>query len=509
MKIKTAFVIAILIIFTGALLTEISCKKGSNDTKVIVVGIDGLDYQIVQGLMAAGKLPNYKKLKDMGGFRRLLSSVPPQSPVAWSNFITGKNPGGHGIFDFLHRNPENYIPYLSMAKSEKGKRKITVGDWVIPLSSGKMKSLRKGKPFWSYLSEQGIESTIFKIPVNFPPDETSTRAISGMGTPDILGTYGKYSYYTTDPPDTEDVTGGTIYPVDIIDDSVELELVGPVNTFKVDQPDLKIQFDVYLDTSSKAAKIMIQDNEFILKEGEWSEWKQVEFEVVPYIYSIYGICLFYLKEVEPDFKLYVSPINVDPYNPALPISHPPSYAEELVDKFGYFYNETMAEDNKALDEKVFTDLEYVEQSMIVLKESVDIFDYELDRFDNGLLFYYFSTSDLNQHMLWRGMDPKSPLHNPQVAKELGSSIIDLYIFTDSLVGKLLDKLDDDTTLIIMSDHGFAPVYKVFNLNSWLYENGYVSLKDPSMREELEFFMNVDWDRTKAYGVGFNGLYIII
>jgi len=507
MKFKSTLILLLFALAIGLFSSEMACYRSHSDKKVIILGLDGLDYQIVQGLMAAGRLPNFKKLKGMGSFRKFETSIPPQSPVAWSNFITGMNPGGHGVFDFIHRNPDNYLPKFSMAGTEKSKNKITIGNWVIPLSSEKMKLLRKGTPFWTYLEKEGIPTTVFKIPVNFPPDETCSRTLSGMGTPDILGTYGMYSYYTDTPPHRDEYTGGKVFQVDVVDNVVEGELLGPKNRLRKDVPILKIPFKVYMDPENKVAKIKIQENEFILKEGEWSEWKQVKFEVIPYLYSIYGICLFYMKEISPEFKLYVSPINIDPLHPAMPISHPESYGKELYDQFGYFYTETMPEDTKALNEEIFNDEDYIKQTKIVLDESIKMFDYELERFKEGLLFFYFSTTDLNQHMLWRNMDPKSPLYDPEVAKKLGSSIIDLYILTDSFVGKLLGKLDEKTTLFVMSDHGFSPYYKFFNLNSWLYENGYIALKDPSRRDEVEFFLNVDWDRTKAYGVGFNGLYV--
>ncbi|MBU1628058.1 alkaline phosphatase family protein, partial [bacterium] len=213
MKFKTLIIFIVILFILPALIFEIACKGTHSDKKVIILGLDGLDYQIMQGLMAAGKLPNYKKLRDMGCFKKFETSIPPQSPVAWSNFITGMNPGGHGIFDFIHRDPKSYIPKFSMAGTEKGGRTISIGDWVIPLSSEKMKLLRKGTPFWTYLEKKGIPTTLFKVPVNFPPDKTSRRTLSGMGTPDILGTYGMYSYFSDNPPERKNFTGGKVYKV--------------------------------------------------------------------------------------------------------------------------------------------------------------------------------------------------------------------------------------------------------------------------------------------------------
>ena len=97
----------------------------------MVLGIDGMDPNLLQHYIAEGKMPNARKLAEMGGFRPLTTSMPPQSPVAWANFITGMNPGGHGIFDFIHREPETFMPYLSTSKTLPPQKSISFGDWVL------------------------------------------------------------------------------------------------------------------------------------------------------------------------------------------------------------------------------------------------------------------------------------------------------------------------------------------------------------------------------------------
>ena len=136
--------------------------------------------------MKQGKLPNFQRLQSLGDFRPLRTSTPPQSPVAWSNFITGMNPGGHGIFDFLHRDPERYIPLFSAASSEAAKSAIKLGNLVLPLSGGKIKNLRKGRAFWQILEDHDIPATVFKMPSNYPPVPTKQQTLSGMGTTDLL-----------------------------------------------------------------------------------------------------------------------------------------------------------------------------------------------------------------------------------------------------------------------------------------------------------------------------------
>ena len=125
-----------------------------------------MDYSLSRELIDAGELPNFARLEKMGQFRPLETSAPPLSPVAWSNFITGMDSGGHGIFDFIHRDPKTMIPYLSTSRQT---------------ADGGYELLRKGTPFWEVLEDAGVSTTILRIPANFPVTETASREISGMG----------------------------------------------------------------------------------------------------------------------------------------------------------------------------------------------------------------------------------------------------------------------------------------------------------------------------------------
>ena len=490
---------------SGELVTKVF-GKSQTPVKVIILGFDGMDPKVTDTLLEQGKLPNFQKLRSLGGYRRLRTSIPPQSPVAWSNFITGMNPGGHAIFDFIHRDPSNYIPYLSTSIVEGSKKTFSIGDYVVPLSGGRIELLRKGKAFWQILEEHDIPATIFKIPSNFPPAETGQRTLSGMGTPDILGSYGIFSFYTTEAKEMKpDIGGGQIYMVRVVDNKVEAKLRGPKNSFKKKSPTAMIDFKAFIDPQNPVAKIVIQDNEFILKEKEWSGWVRVSFKMIP-TQSVSGICKFYLKQVRPHFKLYISAINIDPAAPALPISTPESYAKELEEKFGPFYTKGLPADTNALDHGVFDDDEFLEQDESVLRESLDMFEYELNRFDSGLLFYYISNADQRQHMFWRAIDDQHPARDPLVDK-YRNVIENTYIALDRILARTMEKVDKDTAIIVMSDHGFNSYRRSFNLNTWLKENGYMRLIDPRRQDEFEFFLNTDWSRTKAYALGLNGLYI--
>jgi predicted AlkP superfamily phosphohydrolase/phosphomutase len=255
------------------------------------------------------------------------------------------------------------------------------------------------------------------------------------------------------------------------------------------------------------AKISFQDQEFVLREGEWSGWVPVEFQLIPFFGNVQGICRFYLKQAHPRFQLYVSPINIDPANPALPISTPKSYSKQLSEEVGEFYTQGIAEDTKALSGAVLDDKEYLEQAREVLAEHRRIFDAEFPKFHEGMFFFYFSSLDLNSHMFWRLMDPSHPGYNAALAEQNAAAIEWFYQQIDEVLGEVLPKVDANTTLLVVSDHGFAPYYRSFNLNTWLVQNGYIVMKNDGTADSSEPLANVDWSKTRAYGLGLNGLYI--
>jgi predicted AlkP superfamily phosphohydrolase/phosphomutase len=478
------------------------------DRRLIILGIDGMDPQLLHRFMREGKMPNFAKLEAQGDFRPLTTSIPPQSPVAWSNLITGMNAGGHGIFDFIHRDSKTLSLYFSASKVEGPKHSIHLGNWAIPIGSGSAEQLRRGIAFWQILDEHGIPNTILRIPSNFPPVPAKGKTLSGMGTPDLRGTYGTFSFYTDDPVATPGaVEGGEVIPVQVENSRVTAHLIGPDNSFRRGNPPATEQFSVAVDPVESVAKVSVQDHEFVLREGEWSDWVRVEFQLIPFFGNVKGICRFYLKQAHPRFQMYVSPINIDPADPALPISTPSSYSRLLTDEAGEFHTQGIAEDTKALSDGMLDDTEYLQQARAVLSEHRRIFDAEFAKFKEGVFFFYFSSLDLNSHMFWRLMDLQHPEYDTTLADQNGSAIADFYQQMDQVLGEVLPHLDDRTTLLVLSDHGFAPYYRSFNLNTWLLNNGYIRLKDGVKSDSSEPFANVDWTRTRAYGLGLNGLYL--
>src|SRR6266403_774488 len=266
------FIVASLLLASA--LSLLSCQRANRwrgHNKLIVLGIDGMDPQLLKRFIQEGKMPNFATLMRQGAFRELTTSIPPQSPVAWSNLITGMNAGGHGIFDFIHRDPKTMELYFSASRVEPPRHAIHLGSWVIPLGSGNADQLRKGKAFWQILDEHDVPNSIFRIPSNFPPVPAKGKTLSGMGTPDLRGTYGTFSFYTDDPTAAPGaVEGGQVIPVQVENSQVTANLIGPDNTFRRGSPAATEQFRVAVDPMEPVARVAVQQHEFVLKEGEWS-----------------------------------------------------------------------------------------------------------------------------------------------------------------------------------------------------------------------------------------------
>lgn len=501
-----------LVLCAAAFTFFISCRRAREGSiaqkKLIILGVDGLDPDLLTKYMAEGKMPNFARLAQQGSFRRLTSSIPPQSPVAWSNLITGMNAGGHGIFDFIHRDPKTMQLAFSTSRVEGPKHTLHLGRWVIPLGSGSADQLRHGRAFWEILDEHGVPNYVYRIPANFPPIDAKGKTLSGMGTPDLRGTYGTFTFYTDDPTAVAGaVEGGEIVQVEVTNSRVSTSLIGPDNTFRRNSPPATEPFTIDVDPLDPVARIRLGDQELVLKEGEWSGWVPAEFQLMPLIGNVRGMCRFYLKQTHPRFQLYVSPINIDPKNPALPISTPSSYSRELAKEVGEYHTQGIAEDTKALSDGVLDDKEYLAQARTVLAEHRRAFDAEFPKFHEGLFFFYFSSLDLNGHMLWRLTDPQHPAYDAALAAQYGTALEEFYQQIDQVLGEVLPRLDSNTTLLVLSDHGFAPYRRSFNLNTWLLNNGYITFKSGAATDSVDPFANVDWSRTRAYGLGLNGLYL--
>ncbi|MDP1854392.1 MAG: alkaline phosphatase family protein [Candidatus Omnitrophota bacterium] len=486
-KVICLVIIAIIIIIVGVMM-----NSPTNGVNVIILGIDAMDPDITLKLINEGKLPHFARLLKDGSFARLSTSNPAESAVAWSSFATGLNPGEHGIFDFVMRDPKNYAPYLSLSEENFKNGKLEI------------KSRIRAESFWDILSKNKIPSFIYFCPNTFPAHKIYGKLISGMGVPDMLGMVGKFSFYTNTPQkDTDKDSRGKIIHVAPNQGIVLTSLYGPKvgrNNFVRDSV---VPLKITLKPKEDKINIEFLGKKISLKKGEWCDWQEVSFKLGLFK-KVHGIVRFYLKNVTPDFELYASPINFDPKRPLFPISWPPNFSAKLAEDVGLFYTQGMPHDTWALSEDRIDEKAFLGHADIILAEREKILQEELKGFKKGVFFFYFDTLDALQHMFWRYIDEESLLYEKDSIYK--DTIYTYYEKMDAILGRVLQKINEDTVLIVLSDHGFGPFRKSVHLNRWLLENGFFSLKS-GKTEGREFFEDIDWRNTRAYALGFGGIYL--
>jgi predicted AlkP superfamily phosphohydrolase/phosphomutase len=467
--------------------------------KVIVIGLDGLEPTIVESMLERGELPNLARIRQSGGYSRLRTTYPAQTPVAWSSFATGTNPGGHGIFDFISRDPATYLPDAALSRFERPKSAFAPPQVV---------NQRRGTPVWQLLSQAGVPSVILRCPCTFPPEQINGRMLAGVGVPDLRGSQSKGTFYTQEA----NLRANESEQVITVPSGNDFKsyVIGPRNTKQSPPADAKaeIRVQVKKDARSLAIETGGIPGRIEVAEGRWSEWVRLKFKI-SMLQSVSGIARFYARRIEPHVEFYVSAVNFDPAAPMFPVSSPGSYAKDLSGSIGLFSTLGMAEDHNGLNNGRFDERAYLDQCELVITERERMMRHELERFSEGFFFVLYDTPDRVQHMLWRFRDPSHPGFEPDLAKDFSGLIEQHYWRCDRLLTPVLEKVDENTLLIVLSDHGFNTFRRAFDTNTWLHQNGLLVLKNGTKPgEDLgESFTAVDWSRTYAYAVGLGGIYL--
>ncbi len=491
------------------LLRMLRRRKSSGKAQVkraVILGFDGMDPELAQRFIYEGALPNLAKLQQQGTFRELCTTFPAISPVAWSTFMTGVNPGKHNIYDFLARDQTNYLPFLSSAEVRGPKRSLKLGKYTIPLGKPRIKGMRRGTPFWHWLGKAGIFSSIIRVPVTFPPEKFPGVLLSGMCVPDLKGSQGTFCFCTTRGRGEKFREGGVRIPIERNGSVLRSYVPGPEDPLAENSGrELRVEFEIRPQPEKSQARIAVGSERFMLKVGEYSEWIPVKFKA-GLGFSARGICRFYLKEVSPEVEVYVTPVNIDPGRPDLPISHPVTYSIYLAKLLGPYATLGLAEDTWALNEEVLDDRAFLEQCYANHHDRERMLFDALEKTKQGLCACVFDTTDRVQHMFWRYLDDDHPAARGVPRDQRLDVIPDLYRRMDHLVGRVMEQIDNDALLLVVSDHGFKSFARCVNLNAWLHQNGYLTLK-PGKTESGDWFEDVDWSRTRAYTLGLNGLYL--
>jgi predicted AlkP superfamily phosphohydrolase/phosphomutase len=474
--------------------------------RLIIVGLDGQDPQLTERYMKEGKLPNFSKLAAMGCYRRLRTTFPSLSPTAWSTFATGTDPAKHNIFDFLTRDTRTYLPLLSSAHIGDVDRFLKIGKYRIPLRKPELKLLRKSKPTWTILGEHEVWSTVLRVPITFPPEKFHGAQLSAMCTPDLLGSQGTFFLYTTRAADKKFKEGGIRVELPA-GDRFQTSVKGPENAFLESKPPLEVPMTIELDRAARRARVQLDGTAVDLKEKELSDWITLSFRAAPGI-KVSANCRMMVTEMDEHFSLYVTPLNIDPENPAMPISHPSYYATYLAKRIGPYCTLGLAEDTWALNEGVIDDATFLKQSYDIDREREQMFFVALDRLRKGTLTCVFDGVDRIQHMFWRYIEKGHPAARGADGGAHSDAIEKIYRHSDELVGKVLARLGKDDLLMVVSDHGFASFRRGVNLNAWLLSKGWLALKEGG-DGSAEWLHDVDWSRTKAYALGLTGMFLNI
>jgi predicted AlkP superfamily phosphohydrolase/phosphomutase len=501
----------------GAALTAgsvfgIGRARAAGTGRMVILGFDGMEPTIVEEMMAAGELPHLAALRDAGIFARLGSTIPPQSPVAWSTFATCKNPGGHNIFDFIRRDPAGQsgpMPYVGTGKVEHVRLNADGSLAELPVAE----TYRRGTSFWSVADAAGKRCRVLNVPFAFPPDPLKNGTmLCALGVPDLRGTTSTFfslaeGFSASDL--SAPLSGGQRIALAFDGrDETRVAVPGPRDSrygfsdakgFTTADLSLAVNRKDHRGTASAAG------NSVELVEGEWSPWLAWEFKMSP-SYTVRSVTRLFPLELGERVRLYMSCQQYHPEAPYTPISAPSEFAADLADRYGLYKTVGWAYDTHALrsgdlGEDAF--LADVRQTM-AWRERLTLD--ELDRNDFDLLISAWTATDRVGHMFWRFRDEKHPLYDAAGAQRYGKALEETYRIADGIVGKVRAKLREDDVLVVMSDHGFTTWRTGFNVNRWLLEQGYLKLSNPDAAGR-GFLMGIDWANTQAYSVGLSSMYL--
>jgi predicted AlkP superfamily phosphohydrolase/phosphomutase len=469
--------------------------------RVVIVGLDGLEPTLADKFMNQGLMPNLSTLAKDGTYSRLGTTLPALSPVAWSTFQTGVNPGAHNIFDFLTRDKRHCLPLMSSTTTELSGKVFKLGKFSLSFKRPRVRILRGSEPFWKILGKRGIFSNILRVPISYPPEKFYGNILSAMCTPDLRGSKGTFSFFSSsikaDTASADGTTGGERHALHPDGKGWAGSFAGPTLADQV----LTREFTI-TPIDGDRATLKIGDSTTILKLDQFSPWIELKFGHGRK--SVSGIVRVCLRRLDPHVEMYASPINVNPEKPSLPIGHPIYFSSWLAKRQGYFGTLGLLEDTWGRNEGVLDDQRFLDQTYAVHEERERMFFEALKRTPEGLCVCVFDASDRIQHMFWRYLDDKHPA--AREGNEFSSVIENMYRRMDDLVGRIRKELAKEDVLIVLSDHGFSSFRRGVNINTWLLKEGYLALKEGT-KPEGDYLKNVDWSRTRAFGIGLSGLYI--
>jgi predicted AlkP superfamily phosphohydrolase/phosphomutase len=449
--------------------------------KTIILGFDAFDPIIFERLVDQGKLPNLATFLEKGTYSRLSVANPAQSEVSWTSIATGLDAGGHGLFDFVHRNPANYSLHVSLLPTKK------------QLFGIQFTQPHSAETVFNYAVQQGYPATTLWWPATFPARLSSpVRSIPGLGTPDILGRLGVGSFYSVDPSlDQEE------YKTKVSTLEVDTQgrykgiLQGPVRKKRKSSQASSIEFKFELKGDDRAVLYLI-DQKVDLSKGEWSPFLHVSFKMGLGV-SVRAITRAVYNDGPGGVGLFFLPLQIHPLHALWPYASPHSFINQVWKAHGPFLTLGWPQDTTSLEEGFIDDDQFLDLCESIVKFREQVFMDQLRSFQEGILAVVFDSLDRIQHMFWRD--------RPDIIEKW-------YLRLDALFGRVMDQVrkkgSTDCRIVVVSDHGFTNFDHKVHLNRWLIENGFLQAKSETDRRGLS---NVDWNHTRAYALGLSSIYV--
>jgi predicted AlkP superfamily phosphohydrolase/phosphomutase len=450
--------------------------------KTIIVGLDAFDPKLFEALHEQGKTPHLSNYADGSGYSRFQISNPAQSEVSWTSIATGLNPGGHGMFDFVHRNPKNYGINVSLLPTKQS----LVGMQFTPPHTA--------ETIFEHAVTNGYPATSLWWPATFPARLASpVHSIPGLGTPDIGGKLGVGILFTASDlgdsaPDKTEIQKLKSGPNS---NTFSGDLFGPAKQKGGQLVPTTMPFTLSFEDENSAKLTLGKKINHTLRIGEWSPVFEISFKMSMLI-SLKAVTRAILIKGKSEPQLYFLPLQIHPMSSAWPYASPRNFARKTWQDHGPFLTLGWPQDTTGLNEGILIDDQFLSLCDDILYTREQVFMSQLENFHEGVLGIVFDTLDRVQHMFWK--------NRPDLIEQW-------YVKLDALIGRIEEKIkstgNQDAQLLLLSDHGFENFdYKV-NLNKWLVDEGFLKTYEPDALS----LGNADWYQTRAYALGLNSLYL--
>lgn len=445
--------------------------------KTLILGFDSFAPSVFEEMAGKNELPNFEKLSGQGGYARLQVCSPPQTEVSWTSIATGTDSGGHGIFDFVHRDPASYTPYVSILPM----RKSAIGEQFVPPYTA--------RTFFEEAADMGYPATALWWPAMFPArPAVPVNTLPGLGTPDIRGQLGVGTLLTTEAETLKKTMVVKLTPAG--KGCFTASLPGP-QTKGRDGPQT-ITLPVSLDLlDPRSAKLTVGSQQITLKLGEWSEIVELRFKAGIF-FNAHALTRFIATRLEGMVRVYVLPLQIHPLHSSWHYASSASFAKKVWKDVGPYLTLGWPQDTTGLEEGCISDEQFLDLCESIFERRIQILNSLLDDFREGVLASIFDDLDRIQHMFFHNrMDVVHAWY-----KRLDRFLREVTARVETWKGK--------PRYLILSDHGFSEFRKKVHVNRWLLDQGYLAMKNGG-----DDLTGVDWSRTRAYAVGLNSIYLNI